>query len=739
MLKSEKHPQALLKTNVNQLGDADEGGLNLGQVGAALRRRALLIAGITGVVATAAVLKAESDPPVYQGKFEILTKPVTGETKAIVNVPQAIAGQNSGIAAPEAVSESSTTIKVLESPRLLAPVVKNLQKKYPKLTYGRLVSDLQITSKNPGILTIEYTDEQQGQVTDVLQALSDVYRQYSLDERQKDVREAIKFVQERINKGGLLTRVKEWQNRLRNLRQTNNLVEPAQKAQEVSSHIASLTQQQLENRVQYEQMVSQANDLQRELTQQPSERTGNSLLSANARYQKILNDIQEADIEIRKQAAIFKEGDYHLDTPTDKKNQLLPLLKIEEERVQRDFQSRIRELAAKDEAIGKKITSLNAYLRTLATVSRDYDNIQLQLKIATDNLNQFLTKQQALEIEEAQRLQLWQLMDPELTQVKEPLAISDSTKRNLVLGSMLGLLLGAGAALVIDKLSNVFYTSKDLKESTLLALLGVVPARKELATLGIEDNTTGELLQPNRAAFFEVFRSLYTNILLLGSDTPISSLVISSAQHGDGKSTVAVYLALAAAAMGQRVLLVDANLRCPTLHKRVGLMNIQGLTDIISSDLDWSNVIERSPIEDNLYVLNAGPIPPDSIRLLASQKMQDLMSDLHTSFDLVIYDTPPVVGFADANLLAANTNGMVLVAGLGKLKRTVFKEALDELQVSGTPILGIVANKSKDAPSANYSYYQQYYRQNVSVERINTEESSQESSSNSSIRRIGGR
>jgi len=147
-------------------------------------------------------------------------------------------------------------------------------------------------------------------------------------------------------------------------------------------------------------------------------------------------------------------------------------------------------------------------------------------------------------------------------------------------------------------------------------------------------------------------------------------------------------------------------------------MNIQGLTDVISSDLDWSNVIERSPLEDNLYVLSAGPVPPDSIRLLASQKMQDLMQDLHSSFDLVIYDTPPLVVFADATLLAANTNGMVLVAGLGKLKRTVFQQALEELQISATPILGLVANKSRDAVPGSYTYYQQYYRQNMSVERV---------------------
>ena len=266
-----------------------------------------------------------------------------------------------------------------------------------------------------------------------------------------------------------------------------------------------------------------------------------------------------------------------------------------------------------------------------------------------------------------------------------------------------------------------------------------VPLRKELGTLAWQEGAGG-LEQAARSSFFEVFRSLYTNILLLGSDTPIRSLVISSAAEEDGKTTVAIHLALAAAAMGQRVLLVDGNLRSPTIHNRVGLMNIQGLTDVISQDLDWNNVIERSPLEDNLFVLSAGPIPPDPIRLVASQKMQDLMSELQGAFDLVIYDTPPLVGFADANLLAANTNGLILVAGLGNLKRTIFQQALEELQVSGTPILGVIANKSKDATPASYSYYQQYYKHSMSGER-NGEDSINvsHSTSNSSSFRKGGR
>lgn len=720
MLKSEKYPHPLSQANTAQLNDVDEGGLNLGQVGSALRRRALLIVAVTGLVATAAVLKAEQDPPVYQGEFEILTKSLTGENKAITDVPQTLSSQKT-----ESAQEVQTMIAVLQSRKVLNPIVEQLQDKYPKLTYEELLENLKIEPKQESILEVQYIDADEKLVVEVSKLLADAYLDYSLAERQAEVDQAIKFVDK--EKEPIDKRVTKWQNELRNLRLKNKLIDPAQKAQEVSTHITTLTQQRLENRVQLEQMRAKYQDLQTELGQQPGAEASNSLLSENPRYQKILDQIQELNAQIAKRSSVFTDQEEGMTRFNEQKATILSLLQQERGRVNRDFQSRIRELEARDRAFDEKINNLNNYVKDLATISRNYDNIQRELKVATEGLTQFTTKQQALQIEKAQKQQPWQLLDPKLTKVTEPDAVSDSAKKNLALGGMLGLLLGVGAALVVDKLSNVFYTSKELKEATRLPLLGVVPLRKELGSLLPQ---VGE--QAGRISFFEVFRSLYTNILLLGSDTPIRSLVISSAAQGDGKSTVAVQLAQAAAAMGQRVLLVDANLRCPTLHNRVGLMNIQGLTDVISQDLEWSNVIERSHDEENLFVMSAGPIPPDSVRLLASQKMQDLMDELQASFDLVIYDTPPLLGFADAYLLAANTNGMVLVAGLGKLKRTILQQALEEIQVSGTPILGLIANKSKDSTPSSYSHYQQYYRQSMSAERFGDDADEQSANSASS-------
>jgi polysaccharide biosynthesis transport protein len=716
MLKSEKYPHPLSQANFAQFND-DEGGLNLGQVGAVLRRRLLLIGGTTALVATAAVLKAETDPPVYQGNFEILTKPVTAEDKVTANIPQTINSQD-GVAPPESTKEVQTTIAVLQSPRVLSPIVEKLQAEYPGMTYDSLVYYLTITTSKRNILNIQYTNSDKKLVRDVLKLLSDAYLQYSLQERQADVEKAIQFVD--TQKQPIVKNLTYRQDQLRNLRLDNNLIEPAQKAQELSGQLSSLRQQRIENRVQLEQMVASYEQLQGELAQEPGERAGNSLLSDNARYQKILDQIQAADIAVKQQSAVFTDENPTMVTLKQKKESLLPLLAQEEARVQKDYQSRIQQLSARDRSLDEKINTVYSEIRKLATISRNYDNIQRELQIANAALTQFTTKQQSLQIEKAQKQQPWLLLDPTLTKVNEPLAITDSAKRNLALGGLLGLLLGVGTALLVDKLSNIFYSSQELKDATRLPLLGIVPLKKELEAV-TKDNFANGVQHSDGASFFEVFRSLYTNILLLGSDTPIRSLVISSAGQGDGKSTIATQLAQAAAAMGQRVLLVDANLRAPSLHNRVGLMNIQGLTDVISQDLDWHNVIEPSPLEDNMFVMAAGPIPPDSVRLLASQKMHNLMEELQVSFDLVIYDTPPLLGFADAYLLAANTDGLVLVAGLGKLKRTALQQALEQIQISGTPLLGLIANKSKDAAPVSYQYYQQYYRQSISAEKVSVD------------------
>jgi capsular exopolysaccharide synthesis family protein len=210
----------------------------------------------------------------------------------------------------------------------------------------------------------------------------------------------------------------------------------------------------------------------------------------------------------------------------------------------------------------------------------------------------------------------------------------------------------------------------------------------------------------NSSPFLESFRSLYTNIRFLSSDTPIRSLVISSCLPMEGKSTVSVNLARSAAAMGQRVLLVDADLRHPILHSRLGLPNLRGLSNIITSEIDPHEVIHA--VEDHFYMLTSGQVPPDPIKLLSSRKMQHLIEQFQTEYDLVIYDTPPSLGLADGSLLAKRSDGILLVVALGKTGRSELNQVLDNLKMSYVSVLGIIANGVKGFASGVDYYYRNY-------------------------------
>ena len=163
--------------------------------------------------------------------------------------------------------------------------------------------------------------------------------------------------------------------------------------------------------------------------------------------------------------------------------------------------------------------------------------------------------------------------------------------------------------------------------------------------------------------------------------------------------------------MGQKVLLIDADLRRPQVHTWMGLSNEEGLSNILATNLAIESAIQTVPQWENLSIISAGDIPPDPTRLLASYKMKEFMEQLKNShkYDLIIYDTPPILGFADGRILATRTNGVVLVVRIGKTDRSVLKQNIDNLKMSNISVLGLVANQVKPDYSGS-SYYSHYYR-----------------------------
>lgn len=700
-MKARQNYPPLPVTPTSQFDDSNEGGLDLGQFLAVIRRQFLVVAGVTSVVDSAALLKTLSDTPVYQASFEILTASVTAETEVISSLPETLGSKEK---APSLVLDQ-TKLRLLQSPKVLSPVVKQLQTKYPDISYGSLSNNLTMTplGKDTNILQVAYQSPDPEEVRVVLNLVAKGYLNYSLEERNRDIRKGSRFLEEQLPK--IQARVETLQGRLQKFRQQYNSINPETQGEQLSDRLGTLEQQQQDIQTKLAQARYRAADLQTELAQQPVASTASSVLNENVRYQKLLEQIIEIDSQIALASARFTEDSPTIQELQEKRQNLVLLLSREVQLVQRGFASTINEMEIQNQFVTQAISSLNLQLQRLPMIARQYADIQRELQIANNNLNQFLTKREALQIDAAQKEVPWQLLTPP----GQPRPSATPVKQNLLLGTVLGLLLGVGAALVVDKLRNVIHTAKEIKSITRLPILGVVPLENKIENLAfLNENTRvnnpyrdaeltneGNSQRYKTSRFYEAFRSLYTNIRLLNTDTPIRSLVISSAAPEEGKSTVAAHLAQAAAAMGRRVLLVDVDLRHPSLHAHFGLMNEQGLTNIIYDNLDFKDAITRSPSQRNLFVLPTGLVPSDPLSLLASQEMLHLMDKLQAAFDLVIYDTPPLTGLADAHLMAAHTHGLLLVVGLGQLRRSLLEETLDELKTSSIQVLGIVANKSK--------------------------------------------
>lgn len=208
----------------------------------------------------------------------------------------------------------------------------------------------------------------------------------------------------------------------------------------------------------------------------------------------------------------------------------------------------------------------------------------------------------------------------------------------------------------------------------------------------------------SRAA--EAFRTLRTNIQFSSLDSDIKSIVATSSAPGEGKSTVLVNLAITMAQSGKKVILVDADLRKPTINRKLNIPNSEGLTNVLIQEKKIEECIQPTNIS-NLYALTSGPIPPNPAEILGSRKMKAIISSLCEAFDMVLIDAPPVIAVTDAQILSTFAEGVLLVASYGCTEKHGLIKAKELLDKVGAKILGVVMNKVP--PKAESYYYGKYY------------------------------
>jgi polysaccharide biosynthesis transport protein len=272
---------------------------------------------------------------------------------------------------------------------------------------------------------------------------------------------------------------------------------------------------------------------------------------------------------------------------------------------------------------------------------------------------------------------------------------------NVALSVLLALFLAAGMAFLQEYLDDRVNSPEDIERISALPTLGHVPL------MASEEPRLVSAL-PANSHVAEAYRTLRSSIGFAGIDTPIRRLQVTSASKGEGKSTTAVNLATAMAMDGKRVILVDADLRRPNVHRLLNVPNSPGLSEVLVGMKPIDEVIQDTDVE-NLRVISAGPIPPNPAELLGSRAFDLLVEQVEERADVVIFDTPPCLPVSDPLIVASRMDGVVMVLYMGQTKKAAIKYAIEMLTRARARIVGVVFNQVSAGKGGSYHQFYYYY------------------------------
>ena len=617
-------------------------------------------------------------------------------------------------AAEVAVKDLSTEIQILRSQALIESAIARSDA--IDLSGAQIVENLSIGQAGEAdVLIVSYTDPDPQRAKMVLDVLGETYVDYSLERQLSQATNAIAFIREQLP--AAIAELDAAALEIREFRQRHGIVDPDAYAVSASNYKQSLEQQARDVEVNLSRIQRQYGELRRQLNragQNPDTALPYTILSQDEDYLDLAARLREIEAQYALERTRLHDTHPTVEDLRFQRDELRGLLQARMgqvlgrapspkdlkqasrvEDIQRGLTEQLLEVEAELAAGKSQLTAIRELeaevafnFQQIPQLQQTYAELQRQLALKSESVDRFLSQLQELEIAEAQEIAPWQVLEPAYLP-SEP--ISPDVRRGLMMGAIVGGLLGVGVALVLERLDRRVKQIERVKQLTRLPLLGIIPKVKH------PDERDG--------AFVEALRSVAMNLRYLVRETgAMKVLAFTSATPAEGKTTLTYRLAVVMAGLGMRVLVVDGDLRKPTLHKLAQQANATGLSTAIASERPWGELLSSGDIE-NLDILTAGPRPPNPVALLNSSKMLTLVGQWRQAYDYVLLDTPPVGLLADMQSLSDRIDSAIFVVGMEKVTQGAIERAMEILR--GCRMAGAIANLV-DRGHGDYGYGRDY-------------------------------
>jgi capsular exopolysaccharide synthesis family protein len=370
--------------------------------------------------------------------------------------------------------------------------------------------------------------------------------------------------------------------------------------------------------------------------------------------------------------------------------------------LQRDaLAAQVRRQAARVAHLREAVDALDLQRQKLPALARQYSRLVLHKEANEKMYTLLLQKQKETEISRVSQLGNAEVVERAVVQ---PVPVWPRPRQNLAFALAFGLMLGVAAAFLFEFLDDSLATPEDVERYLHLPTLGSIPM--------IREPGFRLLSQVNpRSGLAEGYRMIRSSVAFTSVDEPLRTLMVTSAGPGEGKSMMAANLAIVHAQKGMRVLLVDCDLRRPSQQRLFPLSGSVGFTNLVLGTASLEQAAQDVGVA-NLRVISSGPLPPNPAEMLESGRARQVMAELESQADLVIYDTPPCVALSDPVVLAACLGGVLLVIESGGTDRNAAAQAVYHLASAKANLLGVILNKVDLRREGYHTYYyqQQYYR-----------------------------